>query len=54
MKKNTFNITVPSNFSEYRIDKFLQSKIIKLSRTRLQALIREGEVKLNYVSNFLF
>tara|TARA_Y100000590_G_scaffold469430_1_gene656941 strand:- start:324 stop:1307 length:984 start_codon:yes stop_codon:yes gene_type:complete len=47
MKKNVFNITVPLNYNEYRIDKFLQSKINKLSRTRLQALIREGEVKLN-------
>jgi len=47
MKKNILNITVSSNFNEYRIDKFLQSKINKLSRTRLQNLIREGEVKLN-------
>ena len=49
MKKNIFNITVPLNYNEYRIDKFLQSKIIKLSRTRLQTLIREGKVKLNNV-----
>jgi len=31
----------------YRIDKFLQSQINELSRTRLQALIHEGQVKLN-------
>tara|TARA_Y100000590_G_scaffold24496_1_gene27839 strand:+ start:6701 stop:7684 length:984 start_codon:yes stop_codon:yes gene_type:complete len=47
MKKNAFNITVPFNCHGYRIDKFLQSQINELSRTRLQALIHEGQVKLN-------
>ena len=47
MKKDIFNIIVPSNCHGYRIDKFLQSQINELSRTRLQTLIRDGQVKLN-------
>ena len=47
MKKNILNIIVPLSFNNYRIDKFLQLKITELSRTRLQSLIHEGEVKLN-------
>ena len=47
MKKNIFNVIVPSNFHGYRIDKFLQSQINDLSRTRLQSLINEGQVTLN-------
>ena len=47
MKKNIFNTIVPSNCHGYRIDKFLQSQINELSRTRLQTLIRDGQVKLN-------
>ena len=47
MKKNILNIVVPLSFNDYRIDKFLQSKITELSRTRLQSLIHNGEVKLN-------
>jgi len=49
MKKNIFNTTVPSNRNGYRIDKFLQSQISDLSRTRLQTLIRDGQVKLNNI-----
>jgi len=49
MKKNIFNIIVLSNFDGYRIDKFLQSQINELSRTRLQALIYEGQVTLNNI-----
>ena len=49
MKKNIFNIIVPLNCHRYRLDKFLQAQINKLSRTRLQALIREGQVKLNNI-----
>ena len=49
MKKNIFNIIVPLNCHGYRIDKFLQLQINKLSRTRLQALIRNGQVKLNNI-----
>jgi len=47
MKKNILNIVVPLSFNDYRIDKFLQSKITELSRTRLQSLIHEGKVELN-------
>jgi len=49
MKKNIFNIIVSLNCLGYRIDKFLQSQINKLSRTRLQALIRDGQVELNNI-----
>ena len=49
MKKNIFNTIVPLNFHGYRIDKFLQSQINELSRTRLQGLIREGHVKINNI-----
>ena len=49
MKKNIFNIIVPLNSHGYRIDKFLQSQINELSRTKLQALIRDGQVKLNNI-----
>ena len=52
MKKNIFNIIVPLNSHGYRIDKFLQSQISELSRTRLQALIRGGHVKLNNTVNY--
>jgi len=47
MKKNIFNIIVSLDCDGCRIDKFLQLKINELSRTRLQALIQEGHVKLN-------
>ena len=47
MKKNTYNMTVSPDFNKCRIDKFLQFKLKEFSRTRLQALIREGQVKLN-------
>jgi len=47
MKKNIYNVTITLDYEGYRIDKFLQSKITKLSRTRIQSLINEGEVKLN-------
>ncbi len=50
MKKDIFNITVPLNSHGYRIDKFLQSQINELSRTRLQALIRDGQVKINNIT----
>jgi len=49
MKKNTFNTLVPLNFDGFRIDKFLNLKINELSRTRLQSLIKEGQVKLNNI-----
>ena len=49
MKKDIFNIIVPLNCHGDRIDKFLQSQINELSRTRLQTLIRDGQVKLNNI-----
>ena len=49
MTKDIFNIIVPLNSHGYRIDKFLQSQINELSRTRLQALIRDGQVKINNI-----
>ena len=49
MKKNIFYTIVPLNYHDYRIDKFLQSQINELSRTRLQTLIRDGQVKLNNI-----
>jgi len=48
MKKNIFNLIVPPNYDGYRIDKFLQIKITNLSRTRIQNLIQEDQVILNY------
>ena len=47
MKKDIFNAIVPLNFNGSRIDRFLQSQIDELSRTRIQALIRDGQVKIN-------
>ena len=47
MKKNIFNTVVPLSFNDYRIDKFLHFKIVELSRTRIQALIHDEQVKLN-------
>ena len=49
MKKDIFNIIVPLDSHGYRIDKFLQSQINELSRTRLQALIHDGQVKINNI-----
>ena len=49
MKKNIFSLIVPTNFHGQRIDKFLQSEIKDLSRTKLQSLIYEGQVKLNNI-----
>ncbi len=50
MKKNTLDIAVPFNYHGYRIDKFLQSQISDLSRTKIQDLINEGNVKLNNIT----
>ena len=50
MKKNMFYIIVSLNFDGHRIDKFLQSQIVELSRTRLQALIHDGHVKVNDIT----
>ncbi len=47
MEKKIFNINIPVDSHGGRIDKFLQSQLNDLSRTRLQNLIRDGYVKLN-------
>jgi 23S rRNA pseudouridine1911/1915/1917 synthase len=47
MNKNIFNTIVTLNHHQDRIDKFLQSQLKKLSRTRIQNLIKEGKIKLN-------
>ena len=47
MEKKIFNTKVSTNYHNYRIDKFLQSQLNNISRTRLQNLIYEGYVKLN-------
>ena len=47
MKKKIFNTIVPLTSHRDRIDKFLQSQLNELSRTRLQNLIEEGFIKLN-------
>ena len=49
MKKNTFNTNVPLNYQDNRIDKFLQSQLKELSRTRIQTLIRDRHVWLNNI-----
>jgi len=50
MEKKIFNISVPKDSHRDRIDKFLQSRLNELSRTRLQNLIRNGHVKLNNIT----
>ena len=47
MNKNIFNTIVTLNYHQNRIDKFLQSQLKKLSRTKIQNLIKEGKIKLN-------
>ncbi len=42
-------MVVPSSYHGSRIDKFLQSNINEFSRTRIQGLIHEGNVKLNNI-----
>ena len=49
MEKKIFNITVPTNSHGNRIDKFLQSLLKDLSRTRIQHLIYDGQIKLNNI-----
>ena len=50
MKKKKFNTIVPMLSHGDRIDKFLQSQLNELSRTRLQNLIHNAHVKLNDVT----
>ena len=49
MKKNLFNTFVPLNCHGYRIDKFLQTLLKEFSRTKIQNLINDGQVKLNNI-----
>ena len=49
MNKKIFSALIPFDCSGYRIDKFLQLKINSLSRTKLQNLIYEGQVRLNNI-----
>ena len=49
MKKNLFNDLVPINCHGYRIDKFLQTLLKEFSRTKIQHLINDGQVKLNNI-----
>tara|TARA_Y100000590_G_C15662774_1_gene993321 strand:+ start:33 stop:1016 length:984 start_codon:yes stop_codon:yes gene_type:complete len=50
MKKNILNIIVSFDFHGFRIDKFLQSQLKELSRTRIQNLISESHIKLNNIT----
>jgi 23S rRNA pseudouridine1911/1915/1917 synthase len=47
MKKNTFYTVAHTTFNDFRIDKFLQIQLSDLSRTRLQNLIKNKNVKIN-------
>ena len=47
MEKKIFNVKLPADSQESRIDKFLQSQFKKISRSQLQNLIRNNYVKLN-------
>jgi len=47
MKEKVFNLNVMPEYNGNRIDRFLQSHLDKISRTKIQNLIREGFVKLN-------
>ena len=49
MKKDIYNTLVSHDYDGKRIDKFLQSQLKKISRTRIQTLISDGEVKLNNI-----
>ena len=52
MKKNIFNTVASFNYHGYRVDKFLQTQLKDFSRTRIQNLIRDGQVKLNNIIIF--
>ena len=47
MKEKVFNLNVLHEYNGNRIERFLQSHLDKISRTKIQNLIREGFVKLN-------
>ncbi len=50
MNKNIFNIIVPLTYHGYRVDKFLHLQIKEFSRTRIQNLISDGQVKINNIT----
>jgi len=47
MEKKIFQLSAVNDFSNTRIDKFLQLKLTHFSRTKIQKLIHEGFVKVN-------
>ena len=47
MEKKIFQLSDVNDFSNTRIDKFLQLKLVDFSRTKIQKLIHEGFVKIN-------
>jgi len=47
MEKKIFTVSPHIDLVENRLDKFLQSQLNKISRTKVQGLIRGGHVKLN-------
>ena len=47
MEKKIFQLSDVNDFSNIRIDKFLQLKLDDFSRTKIQKLIHEGFVKIN-------
>ena len=47
MKKKIFNINIPVDSNGQRIDKYLQTQLDKVSRTKVQNLIIDGNVRLN-------
>ena len=49
MKKNIFNTVVPFNYHGYRLDKFLQEQLKEYSRTRIQNLIADKQVRINNI-----
>jgi 23S rRNA pseudouridine1911/1915/1917 synthase len=50
MEKKIFNVSACNDSLGNRLDKFLQSQLIKISRTKVQSLIRGGYVKLNNIT----
>jgi len=47
MEKKIFNINDFEDIKVLRIDKFLQSKLKDFSRTKIQSLIKDGNIKIN-------
>jgi len=47
MEKKIFNINKFEDLNVIRLDKFLQSKLNEISRTKIQRLIEDGNIKIN-------